>query len=133
MRALTAAAAALLTLTACSNTSEPATEPGPRVTDPVAALEVAQQVEPGLDQCDTEQTIDLAGAGTAACIVPDEYLTVGVPSNILTVRVFADSAAQAEYAETFGDDSIPTYAGDGWTVSAPSQSLVDQVVAALDE
>lgn len=97
--------------------------------DPVVLLRAAVEAEPGLYQCDEEQTVDLAGFGKAACIVPDEYLRVGVSSNILQVVIYADEDHKAEFLA--GRD-LPVHEGDGFLVTAPSQELLDVVVPAIE-
>lgn len=101
------------------------------VTDPVPLLEAAQGVEGGLSQCSEEMTVDLAGFGKASCIVPDEYLAVGVESNILQAVVYADEEQRQEFLDNYVTAAV--HEGPGYLATAPTQELLDAVIPAMDE
>ncbi len=81
-------------------------------------------------QCDTEMTINMAGYGTASCIVDNSELAVGVSSNLIKVHVYADEQHAAEFIERKSDD-LPTSHGNGYFITAPNDDLLQRAEEAI--
>ncbi|QDO89939.1 hypothetical protein FNH13_17720 [Ornithinimicrobium ciconiae] len=100
---------------------------GPAYDDAAEVLDILRDAglhDPEYEhQCSEEMSVNMAGFGTARCIVREEDMAVGVSSNIIEVHVYADEEHAREFMV---GQSVPYWHGNGYFITAPSEDLLER-------